>query len=424
MRSDDQLLQMPIEPFEMTERRRKNQVLNIEEYRNGALHLSSKPLALFVELTQNCNLQCPMCRFGEKYRTEWNMSEEIFDKLADELFPFAHLVDVRGWGESTMLPDFGKFVARALNHRVRLLLVTNGQINRRPVWDIMMRAHGMVTVSCDAATPELFAKLRAGGTITRLTRTVRSIVEARERYSAPRDHVRFNVVSSMDNLDDLVNIIDLAARLEVSTVVIHPLVAHFADPSHLRHDLDRTERAYADAAERGRREGVVVQLGAAPDPSLALPEMVRRPACMHPWSYAYVRYDGSVGFCDHLIGSDEYALGSLRDSSFEEIWNGEAWQQLRRAHLSGDIPDKFAPCRYTYAQRYVDFEHMVHPDRAAGLVSSATHQSITFRRDPQLVPAVPWIPAMAEGEAGQYQGEVLIPAESLVERARGTRPAT
>ena len=424
MRSDDQLLAASIEPFEMTERRRKNQELNIAEYRSGTLSLASRPLALFVELTQNCNLQCPMCRYGEKYQAGWNMPEEMFERLADELFPYAHLVDIRGWGESTMLPHFARLVAHALSYRVRLLLVTNGQINRRPVWDMMMRAHGMVTVSCDAGTPELFASLRAGGTLTRLKRTVRSLVEARNRYEAPRDSVRFNAVSSTDNLDDLVNIVELAARLDVSTVVVHPLVAYFADPSHLRQDLGRTEQAYADAAERARQEGVVFQLGAAPDPSLALPDMVRRPACMHPWSYAYVRYDGSVGFCDHLIGSDEYALGSLRESSFEEIWNGDPWQELRAFHISGDIPDRFAPCRYTYAQRYVDFEYLVHPDRAAGLVSSETHRDVTFRRDPVEVPAVPWIPSMAEGQAGQYQQGVLIPAESLVNRARGTRPAT
>lgn len=419
MRSDDKLFDVPVEPFEMTEKRRRNQELNIQEYRDGAIRLSSRPLALFLELTQNCNLRCPMCRFGEKYRPELNMSWEIFDQLADDLFPYVHLVDVRGWGESTMLPEFGRFVARVLAYRARLLLVTNGQIHRRPIWDIMMRAHGMVTVSCDAASPELFAKLRAGGTIERLTRTVRSLVELRDRYGAPRDSIRFNVVSSLDNLDELPQIVELAARLDVSPIVIHPLVAYFADPSHLRHDLDRTQRAYDDAARVGRKEGVVVQLGAAPDPALALPDMVRRPACMHPWSYAYVSYKGFVGFCDHLIGDDAYTLGSLQDNSFDEIWNGENWQVLRRAHLSGEIPDRFAPCRYTYAQRYVDFEYLVHPDRAAGLVSSATHEEVMLRRDPRLVPAVPWLPKMAEGEAGEVRDGVLIPAESLTTRLRG-----
>ncbi|GGS45066.1 radical SAM protein [Actinokineospora fastidiosa] len=414
MRSDSELLDIPVAPFELTERRRRNQELNIAEYRDRAVRLESRPLALFVELTQNCNLSCPMCRFGEKYQKEWNMTEELYERLADELFPSVHLVDIRGWGESTMLPLFGRHVARALSYRVKLRLVTNGQINRPPVWDMMMRAHGLVTISVDAADPELFTKLRGGGTIPRLERTLAELVSARDRHGVPRDHLSFNTVASLDNLHDLANVVSLAARMDVPTVVIHPMVASLDDPSHLRHDLDRTQEAYAAAAERGRREGVVVQLGAAPDPSLAIPEMVRRPACMHPWSYAYVRYDGSVGFCDHLLGSDDYTLGNLRDSTFEEIWNGERWQRLRQAHTTGDIPDQFAPCRYTYAQRYIDFEYLVHPDREAGLVSNQTHREVTFRRDPREAPSVPWVPA-ADGP------EALIPLDAVTGRMREAR---
>jgi MoaA/NifB/PqqE/SkfB family radical SAM enzyme len=380
--------------------------------------LKSKPLALFIELTQNCNLRCPMCRYGEKYRSDWNLPEKFFDELAEQLFPSAHLVDLRGWGESTMLPHFGRFVARALSFRVRLLLVTNGQINRPPVWDAMMRGHGMVTISCDAGTPELFAKLRAGGTLERLMRTVRTLVAARDHYGAPAEHVRFNVVASRDNLGELVTIVRLAASLGVVRIIIHPLVTHLSDPSHLRHDLELAQRAYADAADAGREEGVVVQLGAAPDPSLAIPEMVRQPPCMHPWSYAYIRHNAKVGFCDHLIGDDRYTLGSLHENSFDEIWNGPAWVGLRQDHLAANIPDRFAPCRYTYAQRYVDFEQMVHPGRVAGMVTNLTHADVTFQRDPQLIRAVPWLPEMGEGEAGQASGEILIPAESLAARAR------
>ncbi|WP_335980355.1 SPASM domain-containing protein [Streptomyces sp. CA2R106] len=412
MRSDDHLLDVPVQPFELTELRRSNQELNIAEYRSGATELRSRPLALFLELTQNCNLKCPMCRFGEKYNPALNMDEKMFDRLAEELFPAAHLVDVRGWGESTMLAGFGDMVLRALAHRVRVRVVTNAQINRPAVWDAIMRGHGIVTVSCDAASPALFEKLRAGGTLERLERTCRSVVEARERYGVPRDHVNFNVVSSIDNLDELADIVRLAARLDVSPVVIHPLVAHLDDPSHLRRDLERTQRAYAEAAETGRAEGVVVQLGAAPDPSLALPDMVRKPACMHPWSYAYIRYDGAVGFCDHLIGSDEYTLGTLRDSTFEEIWNGEKWQSLRRAHLTGDIPDAFSPCRYTYAQRYIDFEYLVHPDRISGVVSSATHADVTRRRSSATVPSVPFV-AEPAGAA-----QPLIPVRMLSDSLR------
>lgn len=384
-------------PIDWTPLRIENQRLNIEEYENGKVTLDSKPLAVFVELTQNCNLKCPMCRFGEKYRPDWNMSEETFDRLAEQLFPSAAVVDLRGWGESTMLPNFDYFIRRTLAYRPQLRLVTNGQINRMHVWELLMRAHAVITVSCDAADPELFERLRGGGKIERLKNSVRSIVSARNKYGAPKDSVTLNVVTSQDNLDDLPCIVDMAAELDVPRVTLNPLVTNFDDSSHLRSNLDRTEAAYAATAARARERDVELQLGSAPDPALAIPELVRRPACIHPWSYAYVEYDGGMGFCDHLMGSPRYALGKIGEDSPLDVWNSEEWQQIRRAHLKNDIPDRFAPCRFSYAHRYIDFEHLIHPSRAEGIVSTKTRVDITQRRDPNVVPAVPWVPEMADG---------------------------
>jgi radical SAM protein with 4Fe4S-binding SPASM domain len=418
MARDIELFKVHVAPFEMTEQRKQNQELNITEHKTRVTTLRSLPLVLFMELTQNCNLRCPMCRFGSKYTIDWNMPESIFRQLAEELFPYAHIVDLRGWGESTMLPNFGRFVADALAYRVHLRLVTNGQVNRRAVWDIMMRAHSSISISCDSADPRLFERLRAGGSVARLINTTRSIVEARERHCAPREAVKFLTTVSRDNLHDLVNIVELAASLDVGTVILHPLVTHLSDPSHLRQDLDGTAEAYDTVAERGRREGVIVQLDAAPDPALTLPEMVRRPPCMHPWSYAYVRYNGGVGFCDHMLGDDKYTLGSLKARSFQDIWNGEEWVAIRQAHLTGNIPDRFSPCRWTYAQRYIDFEHLVHPERKSGMVSTETRYKLIYRRDPSKVPAVPWTIEFGIDAGPTAENSAFVSVDYLATRLR------
>lgn len=414
--SDVDLFKVEAGPLELTELRRQNQELNIQEYERRETVLKSRPLALFIELTQNCNLRCPMCRYGEKYRPELNMPVEMYERVAEELFPSAYLVDLRGWGESTMLPYFGRIVADTLSYRVQLRLVTNGQINRPGVWDIMMRAHGIVAVSCDAADPDLFAILRAGGTVERLKKTVRTIVAARDRHGAPRESVHFNTCASRDNLHDLPRLVEMAAELGVARVVIHPLVSHLNDPSHLRHDLDGAADAYEKTVARGRTEGVVVQIGAAPDTPLAIPDLVRRPPCIHPWSYAYVSYDGGVGFCDHMIGSKRWALGSIIGHSFEEIWNGPGWTGIRQAHLTGDIPDQFAPCRYSYANRYIDFEHVVYPHLADRMLTSEQDRPVTYRRDPELVPSAVWIPEHAGGDAVRFEGGALVPQEFVTVR--------
>lgn len=373
-----------------TDVRAANKALNQQEYEQRLTRLSSKPLVVFVELTQNCNLSCPMCRSEEKFHPEWNMPFALFERIAEELFETAMLVDLRGWGESTILRNLDQFIDVTLRYRPQLRLVTNGQVNRPEIWDALMAAHATITISCDAADPELFERLRRGGTISRLRSCVSAIVAARDRYGAPRDNVAFNSVVSCDNLTDLPNIVDLAADLDVPKVVIHPVVTDLSNPSHLRHDLAGAERAYAAAAERARQRGIVVQAGAAPDPSLALTDRVRVPPCLHPWAYVSIDHQGGVGFCDHLLGDQRFLLGSLKRNTFGEIWNGELWAGLRASHITGQIEDRFAPCRYSYAQRYIDFEDRLDPGRAKLIVSTVNDLALTARRDPAEVPAVPW----------------------------------
>lgn len=361
--------------FTDTDERRENRLLNNEEFAARKLALDSRPLALFIELTKNCNLHCPMCRTQERPDPDLDLDRDLYERIADELFDSATLVDLRGWGESTMLPDFGWFSQLAAAHRAQLRLVTNAQINRRSVWDELMAVHAIVVVSCDAADPDLFAHLRAGGTIRRLENCLGTLVELRDAYEAPAKNVLLSVVASPFNLDDLENVVTLAARHDVRKVILFPAQSNL-DEWALASDEDRVRKAYDRVTARGRVEGVEVQLGAAPTEGLVLPELVKQAPCMHPWSYAYINHGGSVGFCDHLIGESRYVFASLYERSFEDIWNGPEWQDLRKRHLTGDLDGSYPDCQWCYRQRYVDFEHEMNPLYGERRVSTDTRVTL------------------------------------------------
>ena len=345
--------------YEDTDVRQANRALNNLEFERRSVVLESQPLALFLELTKNCNLHCPMCRPRQKFEPRLNMPFELYERIADELFRTAIMVDLRGWGESALLKDFDAFIKLAASYRPQLRLVTNAQIDRKAVWDLLMEAHAIVAVSCDAATKDLFAKLRAGGTLTRLTRCVTSLVASRNEHGAPRENVIMTSVTSPHNLHELADIVTLAARLDLPKVIFFPVQGNHGTWA-LDSSDDEIAAAYEHAFARGRSEGVVVQLGAAPSEGLALPDLVKPVPCMHPWSYAYIDYRGRVGFCDHLIGESRYVFDSLTERSFRDIWNGPDFQQLRTAHSSADVSDRFSDCRWCYKQRYVDFEDRFH----------------------------------------------------------------
>jgi MoaA/NifB/PqqE/SkfB family radical SAM enzyme len=337
------------------------------------------------------------------------MERNLLDRVLEDLAPSAMLLDLRGWGESTMLRSFPDTLARAAKTGCQLRLVTNGQVLRPGAWDVLMRAHGQLIFSCDAADEELFTVLRRGGNLPRLRENVRLAVAARERYGAARENIAFNTVVSASNLDTLRDIVRLAADLSVGRIVLYPIITDLGDPEHLRNRADVLATRYEEAAGAAVELGVDLQLGAAPEPSLALRERVRTPACMHPWTHAYIANDGGVGFCDHLIGSSRYHLGKWDGGDFRGVWNSPSWQDLRRQHVIGHIEDRFSPCRWSFAQRYLELEAFLDPSRAGEEVRASTGP-VLLRGTAE---SQPWTPELAGLGNGRTSAGTLLPIVDL-----------
>jgi len=102
--------------------------------------------------------------------------------------------------------------------------------------------------------------------------------------------------------------------------------------------------------------------------------------CSHPWEYCYIDYAGNVGYCDHLIGHSALMLGNLASSTFDEIWNGSKFLELRTLHVNArkggtdELNSLFPHCNWCYQRRYVDFEDETNIEANARLISTnSTH---------------------------------------------------
>src|SRR5690349_6706086 len=105
--------------------REENRRLNLREYSEGKTELISRPRYVLVELTQGCNLRCPMCRPEIVSTKGKSMSRERFWRIANELFSTAEMVDLRGWGESLILPDVEEFIRTTTRYGTAIRFVTN-----------------------------------------------------------------------------------------------------------------------------------------------------------------------------------------------------------------------------------------------------------------------------------------------------------
>lgn len=320
------------------------------------------PRALYIELTDRCNLKCPMCRCSAIDGDV--LPVETFAKIAAELFPHARFVDLRGWGESTILPILDECLDITQRYPVRIKLITNGTVNRPRLWERLGREGVTTGVSFDAAEGPLFSVLRGGARLDRVKENVSRLVAAcRDAGRDPGEQVYFCITASGSNIGQLDRIVETGRELGVRRFKLEPLFAPEEDPDRLERHPESVRRAVEGLADLARKTGCLIEYSSSLLDELTVRSATRK-VCIHPWDYCYINSRGRIGFCDHLNGREEYAWGEWGHQPFLEFWNGPQMRELRGQHLrrlDGEEIRACVDCNWCYERRYMDLEDWIEP---------------------------------------------------------------
>jgi 3-dehydroquinate synthetase/MoaA/NifB/PqqE/SkfB family radical SAM enzyme len=348
------------DPQELRSRNTALSRLDLSERRTCA---HAMPRFVLLELSRFCNLACGMCRSPGQVDKSERMSEQIFDRVASEILPFAEIVDLRGWGESLILPEFPDRLERSARTGARTRLVTNLSFRRDAVLAMLGEFGTYVGVSLDAAEPALVQELRRGANAPLIFRNLKLLCESYARRGIG-DRVVIYVTVQKPALHDLGHLVERVAEVGVKDVRLAPVTGCDHLPIGLNGCEDVIRGVLDDLGARARRLGITISLTARLPGDDALPGMPS--PCLHPWTHCYVAWDGRLGFCDHLIGpaGDAFILGSLDDGPFHETWNGGNWRALRGEHLGARRADAphFSECSWCYANRHLDSEDLLDRD--------------------------------------------------------------
>jgi radical SAM protein with 4Fe4S-binding SPASM domain len=303
------------------------------------------------------------------------MEDDIFNLLKEKLFPFASVVDLRGWGESTILKNFYQRVAETAETGVKIRLVTNALSIKTDLWKLLMNNDTTVVLSVDASTPETMKKL-GRGSFGKLIKSLETGVNEKEQSNFPGD-IFFNTVVSNYNLEEIEDIVRLAAKYRIKRVTLTPVLTISKSPLYLGHREAEILKYILPAQKVAVENGVELRLAAGlGDSQIIQANLLNR--CSHPWSHCCIDYAGNVGYCDHLVGGN-LMLGNLRSNSFSEIWNGESIQKIRAFHVKYQCEKDILPnykCHWCYKRRYVDFEDDINKKFQSKIVSTAFCHSI------------------------------------------------
>ena len=328
--------QMPMSTREMSTKKRLNLLRSGANLIWRRARAWSWPLHMQIELTNYCNLRCPVCPTGIRLvrRAPTAIDPHLVRRLMAEVGPYLLTASLWAWGEPLLHPRMGEVLQAAQGYPVAVLLSTNGQnlADDRLIDALLSYPPTYLIVAIDGLTDETNSKYRRGAKLAPILAGVRRIAELKRQQGLrlPFLHMRFIVMKH--NQHEVPQLEAFARDTGFDLLTIRALSIIDAPEGQHRElvpDLEQFAAYEYVGDERLRRHDYV---------------------CMEPFWFPAVFADGTVAACEQDYNAQE-PLGTLSDDlSFADVWFSGRAARIRR--LIRDNTDSLSFCRNCpYADR-------------------------------------------------------------------------
>ncbi len=323
----------------------------IDDYNNNRVQVTGRPLRLFVEFANACNLRCKMCSV-----TYWKgsglMSSTTLERV-EPLFGHAITAILNGDGESMLHPQFIETIEKIKRFKMYSLFSTNATLLDKDMATALVK-NPVITmrVSFDGATPKTYEYFRIGSSFDTVIDNIKRFVETKRQRGAEYPKLEFILVLMRQNYNEVPAYVQLAKDVGADSVAIKLICGNIREPQYEamyeQHKIPHEEIPRAreslmksrTLAERLKIPYLVENdiqnliLDTRKEESPPIPNdgessgqrRTDKIYCTEPFRTVFVRANGDVRTCCN----SPLILGNLNEQSFDEIWNGEAYQNLRR----------------------------------------------------------------------------------------------
>mgnify|MGYP003108450003 FL=1 len=258
-----------------------------------------------IEVNGACNYSCNMCPQTDgrdvDFLTEMPLS--TFKGLLLELRP--NVVNLDGSGEATLTKELPKYIEAVKEVGAKAYLFSNGlKMRNQFMKDCVDAGLDFYRFSIIGYTPQLYAKWMNS----------RSFYWVLENMQMMRDYAKKCKVASYHLILDNSNIeYEKQKYLEISDGGL----------------VEIWKMHNWSGVYHSDRKG-------------------KKRTCGRPFSPdAVIRANGAVHPCCQVLGRDtEATLGNINKNTFEEIYTGQVYQNLREQHKNGDYPSFCKDCDF------------------------------------------------------------------------------
>jgi len=289
------------------------------------------PLHLQMELTNYCNLRCPVCPAGIRAikRKPLSMDVDLFNRVIDDVGPYLLTVSLWAWGEPLLHPELHKILCSIRKHKIAILLSTNGQnLNEERVIEALTREPPThLIVAIDGLTDETNTKFRVGAKLNPILSGIRRIAEIKQSrgQQLPILHMRFIVMKH--NQHEVPQMIDFAKTNHFDLLTVRTLSiidSESTDQTHrdfVPNKLEFRAYDYKNGTRFERKDFI----------------------CQEPFWFPTVFADGTLVACEQDYNAQQ-SLGVIsKKVSFRDLWFSRRAASIRK--IIRDNPQSLSFCQ-------------------------------------------------------------------------------
>ena len=272
---------------------------------------------LVAEVFGGCNYTCQMCPQGEGGRDKEflkSMPFELFEEILDDASQYGEgiVVNLDGSGEATLNKNFTKYVKAVADRGFKPLVYTNGLLVKgdymREIFDSGMYLLRFSDIGYNRETYKEWMRMDAFDTIIKHAREAVEYVKS-QNYDATVSS--YHLILDNDNTD----------------YEIEQYRKNFIEPAGTEAEIWKMHNWSGNLDFGEVRKGEVLTCGRpfAPDFTVR--------------AGGIGNHYGAVTPCCQTMGPPNEipsVLGHMDTQTIEEVINGEGYQNLRKAHTTGD----------------------------------------------------------------------------------------
>jgi len=285
------------------------------------------PQYVWIDITNECNLRCIMCPQSKGLkRKKMTMGMNTFTRIIDQVCISKPRIILHVSGEPLLNKNVFEMIRYVKGKGCKVTMVTNATLLTREVSiRILKTSLDNIFFSFDGCTQKIYEKIRVGANFDRVKSQIETFLKLRSEMNTKGPIVVIEIISMKETENHISDFIKYWEGKSVDRIGI------------------RSAGTRLGLADDHRVRTNIKDFGFKPCDSLF-------------FGCAILAEGTVVPCCKDIDG--RLPLGNILEQSFDEIWNGEAYNILRRQHLGNAIQENII-CHFCAHARCWDRKEQV-----------------------------------------------------------------